>query len=72
MEKMLNEVRSIARENGVDLDRAFDMFRSNSESRKENYKGTGTFDFNSEIDDKTFGLLRKEVLSFNKREKNEN
>lgn len=69
MEKMLNEVREIAKNNDVDLDRAFDMFRSNSENHKETYKGTETFDYSAEISDEIFGKLRKEVLKYDRRDK---
>jgi hypothetical protein len=66
MEKMLNEVRAIARENNVDLDRGFDMFRSNYEQGKETYKGTGEYDYAYTIEDETFGKLREEVLHFDR------
>lgn len=68
MEKMLNEVKAIAKENGMDLDRAFDMFRSNCEQGKENYKGTGTYDYSVCPSDETFGKLREEVLKFDRKE----
>lgn len=69
MEKMLNEVRAIAKANEVDLDRGFDMFRSNCEQGKEAYKGTGEYDYSVCPADETFGDLRKEVLNFDRREK---
>lgn len=69
MEKMLNEVRSIARENNVDLDRGFDMFRSNCEQGKETYKGTGEYDYSVCPPDEEFGKLRDEVIKFDRRDK---
>ena len=69
MKKMLEEVKAIAKANSVDLDRAFDMFRSNSESKKENYKGTGTFDYSEVISDSAFGELRKSVLEYDRKKK---
>lgn len=66
---MLNEVKAIAKENNVDLDRAFDMFRSNCEQGKEAYKGTGTYDYSACPTDEQFGELREEVLKFDKSEK---
>lgn len=69
MEKMLNEVREIAKVNNVDLDRAFDMFRSNCEQGKENYKGTETFDYSACPSDEDFGRLRDEVIKFDRRDK---
>ena len=69
MLKMLNEVRAIAKANEVDLDRGFDMFRSNYEQNKEKYKGTGTYDYSICPADEVFGQLRKEVLKFDRREK---
>ena len=69
MLKMLEEVRAIAKTNEVDLDRGFDMFRSNCEQGKEAYEGTGTFDYTTCPSDETFGDLRKEVLAFDRREK---
>ena len=68
MEKMLNEVRSIARENNVDLDRGFDMFRSNCEQGNETYKGTGEYDYSVCPSDETFGKLREAVLKFDRKE----
>ena len=68
MEKMLNEVRAIARENNVDLDRGFDMFRSNCEQGKETYKGTGEYDYSVCLSDETFGKLREAVLKFDRKE----
>lgn len=68
MEKMLNEVREISKVNEVDLDRAFDMFRSNCEQGKEAYKGTGTYDYSVCPSDETFGKLREEVLKFDRKE----
>ena len=62
MEKMICEVRAISIKNKVDLDRAFDMFRSNCEAAAENYKGTGTYCYEECPDDKTFGELRKAIL----------
>lgn len=69
MDKMLNEVREISKVNKVDLDRAFDMFRSNCEQGKENYAGTGTYDYSVCPSDKQFGELRDRVLNFDKRAK---
>lgn len=69
MEKMLNEVRAIAKENKVDLDRGFDMFRSNCEQGEETYKGTGAYDYSICPADKVFGELRKEILAYDRREK---
>ena len=68
MEKMLNEVRAIAKENGKDLDRGFDMFRSNCEQGKETYKGTGTYDYSVCPTDEQFGELRKAVLKHDRKE----
>lgn len=64
-EKMLEEVKEISKKNKVDLDRAFDMFRSNSEQKKEKYKGSDGFDYTAEISDKDFGELHKAVIAFN-------
>ena len=69
MEKMLNEVKAIAKENGMDLDRGFDMFRSNCEQGKETYKGTGTYDYSVCPSDEDFGKLRDEVIKFDRRTK---
>lgn len=69
MTRMVEEVRAIAKANEVDLDRAFDRFRSNCEQGKEKYKGTGTYDYSICPADEVFGQLRKEVLKFDKREK---
>jgi len=69
MTKRLEEVRAIAKVNEVDLDRAFDMFRSNYEQGEEKYKGTGTYDYSICPADEVFGQLRKEVLKFDRREK---
>lgn len=69
MTRRLEEVRVIAKENKVDLDRAFDMFRSNCEQGEEKYKGTGTYDYSIFHADEVFGQLRKEVLKFDRREK---
>ena len=66
-EKMLNEVRAIAKANKKDLDRAFDMFRSNCESKKENYRGTGTYDYTIEVTDREFGELHDTVLAYDRR-----
>ena len=66
-EKMLNEVISISKTNKIDLDRAFDMFRSNCESGKENYRGSGTFDYTAEISDSDFGELHRAVLAYDRR-----
>lgn len=66
-EKMLGEVRLISRENKADLDRAFDMFRSNSENGREKYRGSGTFDYGTEISDREFGELRRAVLAYDRR-----
>lgn len=68
MEKMINEVKAIAKENGMDLDRGFDMFRSNCEQGKENYKGTGTYDYSACPSDEQFGELRKEILKVDRKE----
>ena len=68
MEKMINEVKAIAKENGMDLDRGFDMFRSNCEQGKENYKGTGTYDYSVCPSDEQFGELRKEILKVDRKE----
>lgn len=65
---MLNEVKAIAKENGMDLDRAFDMFRSNCEQGKEAYKGTGTYDYSVCPSDEQFGELRDEVIKFDRKE----
>lgn len=64
-EKMLEEVKEISKKNRVDLDRAFDMFRSNSEQKNEKYKGSESFDYTAEISDKDFGKLHKAVIDFN-------
>lgn len=69
MTKMLEEVRAIAKANEVDLDRAFDRFRSNCEQGEEKYKGSGTYDYTICPADEVFGQLRKEVLKFDRREK---
>lgn len=68
MEKMVNEVKAIARENKKDLDRAFDMFRSNYESGREVYRGTGTYDYAYTITDEQFGELRREILKIDRKE----
>lgn len=62
MEKMINEVKAISKKNGMDLDRGFDMFRSNCEQGEERYKGSGTYDYSICPSDKEFGLLRKKIL----------
>lgn len=69
MLKMVEEVRAIAKANEVDLDRGFDMFRSNYEQGKEKYKGTGTYDYAICPADEVFGQLRKEVIKFDRRAK---
>ena len=69
MEKMLNEVREISKVNNVDLDRAFDMFRSNCEQSAENYKGTGTYDYSDCPSDEDFGKLRDELIKYDRRDK---
>ena len=66
-EKMLNEVRAISRENRMDLDRAFDMFRSNCENGCEKYRGTGTYSYAEEVSDAEFGELRRAVLAYDRR-----
>ena len=68
MEKMLKEVKTIAKANEVDLDRGFDMFRSNCEQGKECYKGTGTYDYSVCPTAEQFGELRKDVLAFDRKE----
>ena len=68
MEKMLYEVRAIAKENGKDLDRGFDMFRSNCQQGKEAYKGSGTYDYSVCPTDEQFGELRKAVLKHDRKE----
>ena len=69
MEKMINEEKAIAKENGMDWDRGFDMFRSNCEQGKEAYKGTGTYDYSVCPSDEQFGELRKEILKIDRQEK---